>query len=155
MSGCDGLSSGRVFMSGSESRTGLTRVTNVGAKSNRSKDLHKVLAAHERKKKKKYLEACLEKHRHFSLFVVSTDGLLGKEAKILPKKPSLAGSPKSGRNPTPKFVDLSMQLWALPSSQPPISVSLRGSRIPMSKMCNRFRSRSTKQVSFFSDARVH
>ncbi len=32
------------------------------------------------------LEACLEQHRHFSPFVVSTDGLLGKEAKILLRK---------------------------------------------------------------------
>jgi hypothetical protein len=65
------------------------RVTDTDAKSNRSKKAHaKVLAAHEREKKKKYLEACLEHHRHFTPFVVSTDGLLGKEAKILLKKRS-------------------------------------------------------------------
>jgi hypothetical protein len=52
--------------------------------SNRSKAPDKVLAAHERKKKKKYLESRrLEQRRHFSPFVVSTDGLLGKEANIL------------------------------------------------------------------------
>ena len=34
------------------------RVTDVDAKSNRSKDPHKVLAAHEREKKKKCLGAC-------------------------------------------------------------------------------------------------
>jgi hypothetical protein len=47
-----------------------------------------VLAAHEREKKKKYLGACcLEQRRHFSPFVVSMDGLLGKEeAKLLLKK---------------------------------------------------------------------
>ena len=64
-------------------------VTDVNAKSNRSKDPHKVLAAHEREKKKKYPGACLKQHRDFSPFVVSTDGLLGKEAKILLKKLSL------------------------------------------------------------------
>jgi hypothetical protein len=46
-----------------------------------------VLEAHEREKKKKYLEAYLEQRCHFSLcFVVSTDGLLGKESHILLKK---------------------------------------------------------------------
>jgi hypothetical protein len=34
------------------------RVTDTDAKSNRSKDPAKVLTAHEREKKKKYLEAC-------------------------------------------------------------------------------------------------
>ena len=44
-------------------------------------------AVHEREKKKIYLGACLEQRRNFSPFVVSNDGLLGKEAKkILLKK---------------------------------------------------------------------
>jgi hypothetical protein len=46
----------------------------------------KVLETHEREKKKKYLEPCLEQRRHFTPFVVSTDGLIGKEAKTLLKK---------------------------------------------------------------------
>ena len=51
------------------------RDTDVDAKSNRSKDPCKVSAAHERERKKKFLEACLiEQCRHFSPFVVSTDG---------------------------------------------------------------------------------
>jgi hypothetical protein len=62
------------------------RVTDTDAKSNLSKDPAKVLANHEREKKKKYLEACLGQRRHFTPFVVSTDGLLGREAKILLKK---------------------------------------------------------------------
>jgi hypothetical protein len=28
-------------------------------------------------KKKKYLQACLEQRRHFTPFVISTDGLIG------------------------------------------------------------------------------
>jgi hypothetical protein len=69
--------------------------TDANAKSNWSKDPIKVLATHEREKKKKYLEACLGQCRHFSPFVVSTDGLLGKEAKTLLKK--LSGLlPESG-----------------------------------------------------------
>jgi hypothetical protein len=45
-----------------------------------------LLEAHEREKKKKHLKACLEQHRHFSPFVASTDGLLGKESQTLHKK---------------------------------------------------------------------
>jgi hypothetical protein len=45
-----------------------------------------VLEAHEREKKKKHLEACLEQSRHFSPFVASMDGLLGKESRTLLKK---------------------------------------------------------------------
>ena len=45
-----------------------------------------MLEAHEREKKKKYLKACLEQRRHFSPFVASTDGLLGKESRTLLKK---------------------------------------------------------------------
>jgi hypothetical protein len=54
----------------------------VDAKSNLSKDPSKVLSTHEWEKKKK----CLEQRRHFTPFVVSTNGLLGKEAKTLLKK---------------------------------------------------------------------
>jgi hypothetical protein len=62
------------------------RVTDTDVKSNRSKDPTKVLAAHEREKKRKYLGACLAQRRHFTPFVVSTDGLLGREAKIFLQK---------------------------------------------------------------------
>jgi hypothetical protein len=44
-----------------------------------------VLASHKHEKKKKYLKAFLGQRHHFSPFVVSTDGLLGKEAKTLLK----------------------------------------------------------------------
>jgi hypothetical protein len=55
----------------------------------------KVLAEHhEREKKKKYLEPCLEQRRYFTPFVVSTDGLLGKEAKTLLKRLSALLSEK-------------------------------------------------------------
>jgi hypothetical protein len=57
------------------------QITDIDAKSNCSRAPGKVLAQHERRKKKKYLEPCLKQCWHFSPFVVSTDGLLGKEAK--------------------------------------------------------------------------
>jgi hypothetical protein len=65
------------------------RVTDMDAKSYRSRDPHKVLAQQEREKKKKYLTACLEQRRHFTPFVVSTDGLIGHEAAELLKRLSL------------------------------------------------------------------
>jgi hypothetical protein len=53
-------------------------IMDIDAKLNHSKAPKKLLAATEREKKKKYLEACLGQHRHFSPFVVSTDGLLDR-----------------------------------------------------------------------------
>jgi hypothetical protein len=70
----------------------ITEDVDASKFSNRSKDPAKVFLAeaHELEKKKKYLGACLEQRLHFSLFVVSTDGLLGKETIILLKKLSAA-----------------------------------------------------------------
>jgi hypothetical protein len=59
------------------------RVMDLDYKSNSSKDPHKVLAQQERAKKKKYLEPCNEQHRHFSPFVVSTDVVIGKDARAV------------------------------------------------------------------------
>jgi hypothetical protein len=61
-------------------------ITYVDAKLNCSKDPVKVLSTHEWGEKKKYLEAYLKQCRHFTPCVVSTNGLLGKEAKTLLKK---------------------------------------------------------------------
>ena len=57
----------------------------------------KVLAAHEHEKKNKYLEPCLNQRRHFTPFVVSTDGLVGKEATTLLKKLSAILAEKTGK----------------------------------------------------------
>jgi hypothetical protein len=65
------------------------RVTDTNAKSNISRDPAKVLEQHKWEKKKKYLKDCLEQHCHFTPFVVSADGLIGKEAKTLMKRLSL------------------------------------------------------------------
>jgi hypothetical protein len=62
------------------------RITDVDAKSNCSKDPVKVLSTQEWEKKKKYIEAFLKQCQQFTTFVVSTDGLLGKEANTLLKK---------------------------------------------------------------------
>ena len=46
----------------------------------------KILESQEKEKKKKYLEPCLNQRRSFTPFVVSSDGLLGREAKLLLKQ---------------------------------------------------------------------
>jgi len=51
-----------------------------------TRDPTKVLASHGQQKKKKYLDECLQQRRSFSPFVISTDDLLGFEAKSLVKQ---------------------------------------------------------------------
>ena len=52
-------------------------VVNTDAKSHSGKTPEKCLLGLEREKKWMYLEACLQKRRHFSPFVASVDGMLG------------------------------------------------------------------------------
>ena len=54
---------------------------------------------HEREKKKKYLQACLDHRCHFTPFVVSCDGVL---AKVVPQTLQEA-SPRSQESPIPKL----------------------------------------------------
>jgi hypothetical protein len=59
----------------------------VDAESNCSKPADKVLERHKKEKKCKYLQACImDQRRHFTPFVVSMDGLLGREATIVLQK---------------------------------------------------------------------
>ena len=62
------------------------RVTDTDAPSYRKRDPMKILESQEKEKKKKYLEPCLNQRRSFTPFVVSSDGLLGREAKLLLKQ---------------------------------------------------------------------
>jgi hypothetical protein len=110
------------------------RITDVDAKSNRSEDLDKVLEAHEREKKKKHLGACLEQRRHFSPSVASTDGLLGKEAKILLRKSILAEKWEKPHSEVCGFVNARMSIAIVRATH----LYIRGSRVPTGKMCNRF-----------------
>eukprot|EP00957_Ditylum_brightwellii_P142767 10878687-Ditylum_brightwellii.AAC.1 len=52
------------------------------------------LAAQEKEKKKKYLRACQENRKNFTLFVVPYDGVFGREAKLLMKQLAHALSKK-------------------------------------------------------------
>ena len=86
--------------------------------------------------KKKYLEDCVRHRRDFTPFIISTDGLLGKEAQLLLKK----------------LASLLSTKWRLPYSQVMNYVKTRmsiavtrsmntflcGSRIPVSKISEKY-----------------
>ena len=65
------------------------RVTDLDAPAHRNRVAEKVLESQEKSKKMKYLEPCFNQRRSFTPFVVSSDGLLGREAKNLLKQLSL------------------------------------------------------------------
>ena len=111
------------------------RMTDLDCNSNRSKDPEKVLAAHEREKKRKYLEPCLEQRRHFTPFVASTDGLLGKEASTLLKRLAAELAEKSGKSyaEVSGFVRARISIAIVRATHR----CLRGSRIPTSTMSDR------------------
>ena len=108
------------------------RVTDSDAKSNLSKDPAKVLEAHEKEKRRKYLKPCLEQRRHFTPFVVSTDGLIGKEAKTLLKKLSslLAEKWEKPYSVVCGYVNAQVSIAIVRATHH----CLRGSRIPNSQM---------------------
>ena len=62
------------------------RVVNTDTKSYWGRTPEKYLEETEKGKKKMYLEACLQKRRHFSPFVASVDGILGVEATATLKR---------------------------------------------------------------------
>ena len=57
------------------------RVTDMDASSYRTRNPYNVIKSQEAEKKKKYLRLCLEQRRIFVPFVVSVDGLIGKEGR--------------------------------------------------------------------------
>ena len=59
------------------------RVTDTDQPSYLSSLPSKIIVNQERKKKKKYLDACLQQRRHFSTLVVDVYRSLGAEAKVV------------------------------------------------------------------------
>jgi len=111
------------------------RVANTDAKSYRSKAPPQVLASHESSKKKRYLQPCLAQRRHFTPFVVSVDGLLGKEAQRVIQ--TLAGhlAHKSERpySQVCAFIRARLSIAIVRATH----MCLRGSRIPTTQMSRR------------------
>jgi hypothetical protein len=108
-------------------------VTNTDAKSQGHKDPDKVLVQHKREKKCSYLEPCLKQRRHFTPFVVSTDGLLGREATFFQQLSNIL----SERWHQPYFV-----VCGFVKSQMSIAMTqathlfLQGSSLPTSQICS-------------------
>ena len=62
------------------------RITDTDAKSYRKKEPMKVLEQHEKEKKDKYLQNCLEMWKDFTPMVYSVDGIAGREARNAEKR---------------------------------------------------------------------
>jgi hypothetical protein len=111
------------------------RVTDTDAKSYKSRTPAKVLESQEREKKKKYLEPCLQRRRHFTPFVVSADGLKGKEATAFLKRLSalLAKKWQKPYSVVSGYVNVRMSIAIVRATH----LCLRGSRVPASKISRR------------------
>jgi hypothetical protein len=114
---------------------GTDRVTNTDAKSQHHKDPDKMFSQHKREKKRKYLEPCLKQQRHFTPFVVSTDGLLGREATVFLKRLAsvLLDKWHQPYSVVCGFVRSRMSIAIARATH----LCLRGARLPTSQMCNR------------------
>jgi hypothetical protein len=95
----------------------------------------KALETAERAKKKKHLQACLDQRRHFSPFVVSVDGLLGKDAKTVLKVLASKMATKAGKpySSVMGFVRARFSIAMVRATH----ICLRGSRTPTSRMSTR------------------
>ncbi len=62
------------------------RITNTDARSYRKKEFAKVLEQHEKEKKDKYLQNCLEMRKDVTPMVYSVDGIAGHEARNAEKR---------------------------------------------------------------------
>jgi hypothetical protein len=110
-------------------------ITDTDAKSNISRDPAKVLEAREKEKKRKYLALCLQNRRHFTPFVVSTDGLIGKEAKALLQRLSslLAEKWEKPYSVVCGYVNARVSIAIVRATH----LCLRGSRVPFSHFSSR------------------
>ncbi len=108
------------------------RVTDTNAATYARKDPKEVLAKQEREKKKKYLQACLDQRRHFSPFVVSCDGLLGKEAQAVLQNLASRLSKKTGKSYSEAcgFMRARISIAIVRATH----LCIRGSRIPTNRM---------------------
>jgi hypothetical protein len=61
------------------------RLMDMYAPTYQMKNPRNILEAAECLKKKKYLQLCINQHCHFTPFIVSAEGLIGKEAKTVLK----------------------------------------------------------------------
>jgi hypothetical protein len=110
------------------------RFTDTDAPAYQMKDPIKVLEASECLKKKKILQPCLGQFRHFTPFIVSVDGLIGKELKTVFKSLAARTATKTGKMYSNDMgcIRACLSIAIFRATQ----VCLRGSRFPASRMSN-------------------
>ena len=108
------------------------RVTDTDSKAYQTRDPMKVLASQEKAKKNQYLEPCLHHRRHFTPFVVSTDGLMGREANYVTKRLAAILAERWNRpySQVCGFVKARLNIAIVRATH----LCIRGSRIPASKI---------------------
>ena len=96
----------------------------------------KALERQEKEKKKKYCKPCENQRRHFTPFVVSTDGMFGFEARAFLKRltMSLGEEWEKPYSFVRGFINARMSIALVGATDRYI----RGSRTPASNMSNRF-----------------
>ncbi len=102
------------------------RITDTDAKSYRKKEFGKVLSQHEKEKKDKYLQTCLEMRKDFTPMVYSVDGIAGREARNAEKRLAtyLAGKWNRGYSQMVYYVRVRMAIAVVRAN----SLLIRGSR---------------------------
>jgi hypothetical protein len=114
------------------------RVTGTDAKTYCKRDPAKVLESQEKEKKRKYLEACLKRRRrHFTPFVCSVDGMLGREAKTFAKQlaAKLANKPEKWYSQVCGYANARLSIAIVCATH----LCMRGSRVlPVHKISIRY-----------------
>jgi hypothetical protein len=111
------------------------RVTHLDNPSSMKRTTDQILKYHEKEKKNKYLQDCIEQRRDFTPFVVSTDGCIGEEGKKALKRIAARLSARWNKpySQTLAFVNARMSIAIARTTH----LCLRGSRIPMHLISNR------------------
>ena len=102
------------------------RITDSDSRSQRNKPVAKVLAAHEKEKKDKYLRKCHEERKDFTPMCYTVDGIAGREARSAEKHLAtyLADKWRKGYPEMVFYVRMRMALAVVKSN----SLLIRGSR---------------------------
>jgi hypothetical protein len=111
------------------------RVTYLDGPTNSTKAVDTILRQHEQEKKNKYLGPCIKARKHFTPFVVSTDGMLGPEAKKTLQRASgkIAKKWNKPYSQICNFVKTRISIGIIRASH----LCIRGSRVPLKAICPR------------------
>ena len=82
-----------------------------------------MLETQERKNKRKYLLLCLNQRKHLTPFVISEDGLIGREVRMLLNNFTLVWPPSGSAHPH-KHTTISTLAWVWTYPDPLVAVSM-------------------------------